>query len=558
MKSVIAWSRTVGDHNVMDDSVSTIAEFFARAVAARATEPAFGHIRNSKLHWLTWQQVSDAASTLAAELRSAGLEPGDRVAHISENRYEWIITDLALHLVSAVHVPIHVTLSAPQITEQICDSGAKLVFVSTRGLLAKFAEHISQKVQVRIHDETKTRVAGGKARGKNLEFTRLTTRASHLATILYTSGTTGRPRGVMLSHQNLARNAAAVCRAHDVAPRHTLLCILPLSHIYARTCDFYTWICSGSRLVLAENRETLLRDCQLVRPSALNAVPFVYQRLMESIRNRKPDDKPTALRNEFGGQIEMLFCGGAPLPPDVEAWYAERGMPILTGYGMTEASPVVAVSTRHARRPGTVGRALDGVDVQIANDGEILVRGPNIMLGYWQDEPATAEVIRDGWLRTGDLGELDADGFLAIRGRKKELLVLSTGKKVSPTRVESLLTASPLIDQAAVFGEGQCGLVALIVPAPIAASSCGLANVQNTQTVHALIAEEIKRVLATGAHEEQIHRIALLDRAFSIERGELTAKMSLCRTIIARNFAAELDRLLPQGAQSSQCGPPPR
>src|SRR5262249_30993148 len=161
---------------------------------------------------------------------------------------------------------------------------------------------------------------------------------------------------------------------------------------------------------------------------------------------------------------EMLFCGGAPAAPDVENWYAEQGLPLLPGYGLTEASPVISVTTRDARRLGTVGRAIPGIELRVAADGKLLTRGPHVMLGYWYDEAATAEAIdADGWLLTGDLAEIDVDGFVTIRGRKKELIVLSTGKKVSPTRIESLLTASPLIDQATVFGDGQCGLVALIV-----------------------------------------------------------------------------------------------
>ena len=196
--------------------------------------------------------------------------------------------------------------------------------------------------------------------------------------------------------------------------------------------------------------------------------------------------------------------------------------------------------TPDARRPGTVGQAIPGIELRIADDGEMLTRGPHVMLGYWQNEAATAEVIRDGWLHTGDLAELDADGFLTIRGRKKELIVLSTGKKVSPTRVEALLTASPLIDQAAVFGDGHCGLTALIVPAAFDSARSeeppGGYPARN-ERIHS----EITRCLAHAAHEEQIHRFTLLDRPFSIERGELTAKMSLCRNVIARNFAAELN-----------------
>jgi len=191
------------------------------------------------------------------------------------------------------------------------------------------------------------------------------------------------------------------------------------------------------------------------------------------------------------------------------------------------------VSTPSARKIGTVGRPLAGIDVRIAEDGEVLVRGPGVMLGYWHDDEATAEAVRDGWLHTGDLGELDADGFLTIRGRKKELIVLSTGKKVSPTRVESLLTASPLIEQAAVFGEGRAGLVALVVPA----------KVGEIHVSHAELAAEIERRLANSAHEEQVREFVVLERAFSIERGELTPKLSLCREVIANHFSAELFRL---------------
>jgi long-chain acyl-CoA synthetase len=530
-------------HVLMMDGMSlqTIAEFLAQTVAIRGPERGLGFIRNGQLHWRTWQQVSEAAMSLAAELQAAGIAPGDRVAHVSENRYEWIITDLALHLAAAVHVPIHVTLSGQQIAEQIIDSGAKLVFVSNQELLSRFATQLDKRLSIRTHDDHpiagELRLAGLPAKPQattNIDCDH--TAPTNLATILYTSGTTGCPRGVMLSHANLASNAAAVCEAHGVNADHTMLCILPLSHIYARTCDLYTWIVSGSRLVLAESRETLLRDCHLVQPTALNAVPFVYQRVMDGICNSSAVDKQAALRAAFGGRMETLFCGGAPVAPDVETWYADQGLPLLPGYGLTEASPVIALTTRNARRHGTVGQAIPGIENRIAPDGELLTRGPHVMLGYWQNAAATAKVIEDGWLRTGDLAALDTDGFLTIRGRKKELIVLSTGKKVSPTRVESLLTASPLIDQAAVFGEGQCGLTALIVPA-----ACGLAQNKQHASTTDRITVEITRCLAQAAHEEQIHRFTLLDRPFSIERGELTAKMSLCRSVIARNFAAELN-----------------
>jgi long-chain acyl-CoA synthetase len=254
----------------------------------------------------------------------------------------------------------------------------------------------------------------------------------------------------------------------------------------------------------------------------------VYERIAERARS-----SGTNLAALLGGKMTQLTCGGAAIGPNVEVWYAEQGLPLLPGYGLTESSPVISVSTPVARKAGTVGKPLAGLDVKIANDGELLICGPNVMLGYWQDDAATAEAIQDGWLHTGDLGELDTDGFLTIRGRKKELIVLSTGKNVSPTRVESLLTASPLIEQAAVFGEGRAGLVALVVPTKREGQVMSGEELEG----------EIKRCLMVAAREEQVHDFAMLERPFSIERGELTPKLSLCRTVIERNFATILRQL---------------
>jgi long-chain acyl-CoA synthetase len=522
----------------------TIAGFLANSVARHSDEHTLGYIRDGKLHWLTWEQVNAQATQLAAMLRIAGITPGDRVAHVSENRYEWIITDLALHLAGAVHVPIHVTLSSEQIAEQIADCGARLVFVSSRERLAKFADRLPPGKVFFVHDEQVDR-QWGPPLGHSAAVPQPPAPSPQpptLATILYTSGTTGRSRGVMLSHDNLASNAMATADAFGDDHPELRLCVLPLSHIYARTCDLNTWLYRGSRLVLAESRETLARDLQLVRPTALNAVPYIYQRVADRVREGT-GDHAQALRDFFGGSIEQLNCGGAPLAPETESWYAQQGLTVLLGYGLTETSPVIAASTPKSNRAGAVGRLLKDVDVQIAADGEILARGPNVMLGYWNDDAATRAAIPDGWFHTGDLGELDADGFLFIRGRKKELIVLSTGKKVAPTRVELLLTASPLIDQAAVFGDNHCGLIALIVPA-----ATGLAHPNTPTELTEKYTTEINRALASAAHEEQVHRFVLLNRPFSIEHGEMTGKLSLCRSVIARNFAAELNKLTSQKA----------
>jgi long-chain acyl-CoA synthetase len=519
----------------MADALLTIPDFFARAVELRANESALGEIRGGELRWRTWSEIARDVVALAAELRLAGVGPGDRVAQVSENRYEWIVVDLALHSIGAVHVPIHVTLSSEQIAEQIAASGARIVFVSTTALLERVAPQLKHGETIRVHDEQdygqekpplgKPAVAPEKgSAGASPSLAS----PDDLATILFTSGTTGRPRGVMLSQRNLAWNAATTAETHGTGNVETRINILPLSHIYARTCDLYTWLYRGSRLVLAESRETLVRDCQLVEATVLNGVPYLFERIAERVRAAG-----VPLRAVFGERMKQLTCGGAPIAPEIEAWYESEGMPLLPGYGLTESSPVVSVSTPGARKIGTVGRPLAGLEMRIAEDGEVLVRGPNVMLGYWQDDAATADAIRDGWLRTGDLGELDADGFLSIRGRKKELIVLSTGKKVSPTHVESLLTASPLIEQVAVFGEGRAGLVALLVP--VRREGQGASRDE--------LAAEIAARLSGLAREEQVHNFAILDRALSMERGELTPKMSLCREVIAHNFADQLRQI---------------
>jgi long-chain acyl-CoA synthetase len=519
-------------------SAQTIPAFLAATVARRGDEPALGCVRGGQLSWRSWRVVADDANRLAEQVRTRGIQPDDRVAHVSENRYEWVVTDLAIHLAGAVHVPIHTTLSGQQMAEQIADCGARLVFVSTKELLAKFGNRLSVNVAVVVHDEQddgnektllgKPAVAPGVSPSSSPR--PQSPVPEDLATILYTSGTTGRPRGVMLSQRNLASNAQAVVEAYGGGPDETRLNVLPLSHIYARTCDLYAWIYRGSRLVLGESRDAIARDLAIVRPTTMSAVPYVYERIADSLEAMGIATE-SSLRDFFGGRMKRLTCGGASLSPHIESWYAERGLPIHCGYGLTEASPVVTVSTWDTYRAGSVGRPLPNVELLLAEDGEILVRGPSIMLGYWKNTQATSPAIRDGWLHTGDRGKIDSEGFLTIIGRKSEMIVLSTGKKISPTCIESLLGESPLIEQAAVFGEGQGALVALIVP-----------SIESKERANCKldIGIEIKRCLADASHEEQVRRFAILDRPFSIERGELTNKRSLCRARIAANFAAEL------------------
>ncbi|MEN0110233.1 MAG: AMP-binding protein [Planctomycetota bacterium] len=366
--------------------------------------------------------------------------------------------------------------------------------------------------------------------------------------IVATAGTSGEQRLVELSHAGLVANAVALSEV-SAGGDELRLSFLPMEHLYARTCDLSTWIVRGSRLVLAENPKTVFRDAKLVRPTVINGVPYFFQKAIDLAER-----EGVSLRTLLGGEIKRCYCGGAPLAPEVEQRFFDEGVPLYTGYGLTEASPVVSVNTPDAHKPGTVGRPLPGVTVRIADDGEVLVHGPNVMLGYYNNPEATAAALRGGWLHTGDLGELDADGFLTITGRKKELIVLSTGRNVAPSRVEAALCASPWIEQACVVGDGEQGLRALLVPNPdrlraeIRRRRLWVWSKRGALR-HAAIRdryrEEIDVRLAGLAREEQVHAFTLLGRGFDRDAGEVTAKLSLRRDVIARRLRREIDAAAP-------------
>jgi long-chain acyl-CoA synthetase len=552
-----------------DIAPETIPAILDRTAAARVSDPAILRLDADGADPLTWGGLAGRIEAFAAALAGLGVRPEDRVAHLAENRWEWIVTDLALHAARAVHVPIHVSLSTEQVAYQVRHSGARVLIASRSDLVAGVPRQCAGLEAVVLYEFAANEPAdagrvkvyafgslieefSSQATGQLLGEAAQQTQPDELATILYTSGTTGEPKGVMLSQRNLATNAVATCRAVGSSDDDLRLCFLPLSHIYARTCDLYTWVERGSRLALARGRETVVEDCQRVQPTLLNGVPYFYQKLHDKLLAAGKVDQPGTLQAVLGGRIEYCFCGGAALPEPVAEFFERQEVCILPGYGLTESSPVIAASRPMARRRGTVGPPIDGVEVRIADDGEILTRGPHVMLGYWQDDAATREAIKDGWLHTGDLGEIGADGYLAIRGRKKEIIVLSTGKNVSPALVEGLLTSSPLIEQALVVGDDHKYVAALIVPNPEALKAEIIkrripvftpAQALAHKRVAALYQEEIDRVLAPLATYERVCRFKLLDRGFSIEKGELTAKLSLRREVLAEHFREEIEEL---------------
>jgi long-chain acyl-CoA synthetase len=551
----------------MPDHSDTLVSVFRDTVAAHPDRSALILPNgNAAPQTLTWSEIARDAGRLAVALHRLGVRAGDRIVQVSENRHEWLLLDLAVHLVRGVHVAVHSVLSGPQIAWQIRDCGARVVFSSNAEQAAKLAadnldlpDDLCLVTFDRIAQSRATLFADLLAEAPVemdadaiLASTIADIRPDDLATILYTSGTTGEPKGVMLSHANLVSNARGMLSVFACGPDDLRLCWLPLSHIYARTCDLYTWILSGSKLALAESRERILANCQSLHPTLLNGVPYFYDKVRRHVESLPDGESPGRLSELLGGKLRLCSSGGAALPAATAEFYWQHGVRLVQGYGLTESSPVIAAAHPDTDRMGSVGQPIPGIEVRIADDGEILTRGPHVMLGYWNRSADTAETIHDGWLHTGDLGRLDDTGYLWITGRKKDLIVTAAGKNIAPVAIESLLADEPLISQVVVLGEGRNFLAALIVPnpetlraeiierhIPVFTPAQAIAH----PDVLALYRQRIDERLACLSENEQIGQFALLDRGLSVEQGELTPTLKLRRTTIQKHFADLIELL---------------
>ncbi len=545
--------------------MATIPELFWNRIDASPEARAVYRYAEGTWQPLSWRAFAEEVVATAERLRRVGLKAGDRIAFYSENRYEWLVIDLAIQLIPAVHVPLHAPLTGAQARYQIDHSGASAVIVSGPELAARLEEAYGE-LSTSTHwfslepigsapwEKLETGSSGVDIRAAEELGRSVVDRVASddLATILYTSGTTGEPKGVMLSQNNLATNALATAAAYpNVDQDGVRLCLLPLSHIFARLCDLYLWLVQGTSLAVARSRETVLEDCQALQPSWFNAVPYFFDKCYRILREQGKAEERGAVRRLFGGKIEYCCCGGAGLPEYLFDYYQSQDVPVLPGYGLTESSPVISVSRPDAVRRGASGKPIEGVEVRVAEDGEILTRGPHVMMGYYHDDEATASVIRDGWLYTGDYGRVDEDGFVYITGRKKEIIVTAGGKNVAPVLLESLLTQDPLIEQALVIGDGRKYLAALLVPnftllRQRVESELGPDRVEGMcedEQVRQWYAEIVERQLASLSKYEQVRRFALLPRPFSIEKGEMTPKLSLRRSVIEEHFRDEIESL---------------
>ena len=539
-----------GDPEVL--KAKTIAELFLLRSRLNYTRPALEVKREGRFESILWSDFQQDVFRAADFLRGL-VTPGARVVHIAENRYEWLVSDLAILALGGVHVPLHASLTKDQLKAQALDAEpCCIICSSSSGIpqlqLPTFSYHHQPDPECTSW-HTAMREADPDQGRQAIELSTPAVKPDSLATILYTSGTTGDSKGVMLTHHNLTRNAVCAYIAFGITPEKKRLNFLPLSHIFARTCDFYSWMAGGYQLVLAESKDTVVHDCQATAPHIITGVPYFFERVHRSLQAAGIDQQPGALQKSLGGRVELCCSGGAPLASETYDYYASQGVHLLEGYGLTETSPVLTVNTPHSYRLGSVGQPLPEVHLRINQDGEILAAGPNIMLGYWRKPQATQQVLADGWFFTGDIGCIDDQGFLWITGRKKELIVTAGGKKIAPTFVESLLNRHPLIAQSLVYGDREKYLVALLVPnverltAQIAQMhlppDCWQVQPPVPQ-VQELFQQAIDQQLSELSHYERVQKFCLLPQPFSVETGELTGKLSLRRSVITEKYAQQL------------------
>jgi len=555
-----------------------------------------------------WTAISSAdlyrdVVGVSRALREWGISKGDRVAILSENRPEWTMADFACLLIGAVVVPIYATLTEDQTAYILRDSGARAVFVSSKKQLQKVLDKrdstpierivVMDEVEsdgvVCMHELRKNGPAQRDASFDELALSIAT--PNDLATIIYTSGTTGTPKGAMLTHGNIASNIACSLNGFDIGPSDTSISFLPLSHITARHLDL-ALLYRGATLAYAPFIEQLPKALLEVRPTLVVAVPRVYEKVYakadlsattfpknsiyrwalatgrahrkEILAGKRPASLNWKLANAvlyervragFGGHARCFISGGAPLGRELAEWYADMGIRIQEGYGLTETSPVIALNTPKAHKLGTVGKTLSNIEVRIAEDGEILVRGPSVFQGYWNLPEETRNAFEDGWFKTGDIGNIDADGFLSITDRKKDLIKTSGGKFIAPQPIENSLKHNPLVAEAVVLGDKRKFPAVLIAPAfPLLenwarshqvsfASRQELVTDRAVRTLYEQIVEDVNQNLARF---EKLKKVLLVPDEFSAENETLTASMKLRRRAVEKRYAKEIEGMYSQ------------
>ncbi len=609
----------------------TLNELFLNAVERHAKPDAFLFKAARRYQRLSSREALEKAASLAVALSRRGIKRGDRVALIAENRLEWALTDYAVLGLGASTVPIYPTLLEPDIEFILLDSGAKGVVVSTVEQLQKVLAVRSRLPELEF-TLTMDQVSnpsegvewwenavnsGARAEPHPVEFFRaraLEVQPDDTASILYTSGTTGQPKGVILTHSNFASNVRSTQQLFPLGEGDLGMSFLPLSHVFERTLDYqYLWL--GVTIAYAESVEAMPQNILETRPTVMGVVPRmlekIHDRVLEVVHQAPPSKQRlfqwavkvgreyfpyglerrsppfvlrlkhwiadvlvfSKVRARLGGRVTTLISGAAPLASELAEFFFAAGLPVYEGYGLTETSPVISVNWPGSVRIGTVGRVVPDVEVRIGEagspdgedaGGEILVRGPNVTPGYFHPDAESARAFEDGWFHTGDLGTLDPDGFLKVTGRKKNLFKTSGGKFVSPEKIENLFQGNPYISQILVLGEGRHFVGALLVPSfsrlEAYAREKGIEfrtreELATRQEIITFIQGQVDHLCRWLPRHEKIKQITLLPREFSLAHGELSPTHKVKRAVVEHRYRETIEEIYRRTGQPTEPAP---
>jgi long-chain acyl-CoA synthetase len=578
----------------------TINDICAFVGGRGETTVAMEKLKSSEWQPISSRQMYGRVRAVAELLQSWGIQRGDRVALVSENRWEWPVVDFATLAIGAVDVPLYQTLTPEQMGYILRDSGCKAIIVSTRQQYKKLVaageipalEHVAVLDEGDFDNATKMpevfqRAAELEAADPGFDALLKETKPEELATIVYTSGTTGDPKGVMLTHRNLCDNLRYSTDGLRIAAGDRSISFLPLSHALARHLD-YAIYGNGGVIAYLPKFDDLVGAMKAVKPQIFLAVPRVYEKIRQGTESKAQGFKKTImvwaqgqgkanrkvlaegrtpasplwklanklvfskLREAFGGEVKFWVSGGAPLGIDSAEWFLNMGVRIFEGYGMTETSPVISRNTFDGYRMGTVGTVVPNMELRIAADGELEVRGTAVFAGYWQKPEATQkEFTADGWFLTGDIGKLE-DGFLSITDRKKELIKTSGGKYIAPQPIEGKLKADALVGQAAIIGDTRKFASVLISPEFPALERWAKENGVTAKDHAELVADPkvqkqyeaiVKKVNATLEHHETIKKVGIVAEEWTVENGELTPSMKLKRRVILEKYKGKIDAM---------------
>ncbi len=596
---------------LINSSFTTLPELF---------DGVFNSFENSSTHHpyarkvdgsyqnISYKALKENVTTISAFLKSIGIDNGDRVAILSENRLEWAISDMGILKAGAIDVPIYPTLPPNQISYILTNSECKAIFVSTELQLRKILKIKSEVPSLSTiisfqpltePDDTLIEFHVAISEGRNVLkqhpniLSHVNPKPEDVATLIYTSGTTGSPKGVMLTHKNLCENVRSCSDVLRLDQTDSCLSFLPLSHAYERTAGYYLMFACGAKIYFAESIETVSLNISEAKPTVIITVPRLFERIKSSMLKTIDAGSPirkklfywalnlgstyhknlregnTSIMNtsqlkiaeslvlskikaRFGGRLRFFVSGGAALPQQTGEFFEAIGITILEGFGLTETSPVTHVNRPGKIKFGTVGFPIKNVEAKVAEDGEILLKGPNIMKGYWGDEEATKQVIKDGWFHTGDIGTIDNEGILKITDRKKHIIVSSGGKNIAPLPIENLFGNDQYVDQVMIYGEKRPFLVALIVPnyenlEEFATSNQisfsthqDLINHEKIQAHYTKLLREVSQQLAT---HEKVRKYLLILEPFTVENGHMTPTLKLKRKTIEDRYKSQINEL---------------